>query len=327
MNRFVRPRAVAAAATLGAVLLGACGQPPSGVAVVVNGQEVLDADLEVVLANIRANLQAQGIAPEAQLATLRTTQNDNLSVLIRNAILRQEAERRGITVSLERAEELWQQQVIAFGSLEEILARIDELGWTEQIARQQIVAGEYERLLQEQFREAIVVTDEDVQTLYDSYGPQWLTRGLSHIQLATEAEAEEVLALLIADPSRWDELASARSLDTETGPIGGALGQRPRDGLPPELDDAVWSSPLGGFVGPFPSDAGFHILRVEDENLTTLDEVADQLRVELVGQLFQTQYGSFESDLFVNADVVVDSRFGEWDPSTVSVVFQSPLDK
>lgn len=326
MIRRARPsRKLAAALVVAATLLGACAQTPSGVAAIVNGEQILESDLAEIIANTRTNLEAQGITGLEQLTALRTAQTRNLTGIIQVRILRQEAAKRGIVVSQQEATELWDQQVTVFGSLEDLLARVRELGWSESFAREQVVVGRLAELLQEALRSSIRITQADIQALYDAQPAQWTTRTVSHIQLATVEEASEVLELLAADPQRWDELAEARSMDTSTGPIGGLLGEQPRGAFPEEFDAAVWNGGIGSIVGPLPTSVGFHVVRIEAEDHRALADVAEQLAEQLRGQLFEEQYGSFETAMFSGAAVTVDGRFGEWDANLGEVVFADPL--
>ncbi|MFT5222782.1 MAG: foldase protein PrsA [Glaciecola sp.] len=321
----VRTRSMAAVVALGAVLLSACGQTPAGVAAVVNGAEISDRDLQVEVASARAELTAEGVPDEEQFAQLRDVQRTVLTAFIRNTITEQEAQRRGLAVTEAEVEEVWQTQIAIFGSDEELQARLVEVGITEAEAREQLRSEELNTRLQEAVRAEIVVDEAELQALYDSQLAQWLTRTASHIAVATQQEADEVKALLDADPTLFESIALERSLDTNTGALGGLLPEQPRDAFPLDFDDLVWETAPGDISGPIQTDFGFHIIRVENEVFRTLDEVREPLAEQLAGQVFQQIFADLQATLLANADVKIDGRFGTWDVNIGEVVLADPM--
>jgi parvulin-like peptidyl-prolyl isomerase len=91
-----------------------------------------------------------------------------------------------------------------------------------------------------------------------------------HILVATEEEAQDVLAALQAGES-FADLAKAVSTDTSNASQGGELGWAPVTQYVKPFQDAVLSAEIGEFVGPVQTEFGYHILQVrgrEDRELT-----------------------------------------------------------
>ena len=99
------------------------------------------------------------------------------------------------------------------------------------------------------------------------------------IVLANPADADAVKKLLGAGAS-FEALAMQRSTDQETRFNGGDLGYFTLDAMPGAYGEALKSAKPGEIVGPFKTDAGVAIVKVEDrrpEQPITLDEARPQI--------------------------------------------------
>jgi len=94
-----------------------------------------------------------------------------------------------------------------------------------------------------------------------------------HILVATQEEAEDILAALQAGES-FADLARAASTDTGSGANGGELGWSPVSQFVKEFSDTVATAPIGEVVGPVETEFGWHIIQVrarEDREITEND--------------------------------------------------------
>ncbi len=82
----------------------------------------------------------------------------------------------------------------------------------------------------------------------------------SHILLETEAEANDVIALL-ADGGDFAELAMEYSTGP-SGPTGGVLGCTDPATFVVEFADAITGAPVGEIIGPVQTQYGFHVITV-----------------------------------------------------------------
>jgi peptidyl-prolyl cis-trans isomerase C len=88
------------------------------------------------------------------------------------------------------------------------------------------------------------------------------------IVVASQADAAAVKKLLAAGGS-FDTLAMQRSVDAATRFNGGDLGYFTLDVMPPAYADALKSAKAGDLIGPFQTDAGWVVMKVEDRRLET----------------------------------------------------------
>jgi len=114
--------------------------------------------------------------------------------------------------------------------------------------------------------------DSEARAYYDSHLAEYRTPAgvtLRHIQTRTEVQARQVLKLALAGQD-WAKLAQRNSVDSLTRGQGGSLGTVTRDGLfpslgrQPALADSAFALGAGRIGGPFKSDRGWHVLKVEE---------------------------------------------------------------
>ena len=99
------------------------------------------------------------------------------------------------------------------------------------------------------------------------------------IVTATQGDAEAVRKLLTTGAT-FESLAMARSTDAATRFSGGDLGYFTTDVMPEGYETALKSAKAGEVVGPFQTDAGWVVLRVEDrrpEEPITLEAARPQI--------------------------------------------------
>ncbi len=82
-----------------------------------------------------------------------------------------------------------------------------------------------------------------------------------HILVATEQEAQDVLAALEAGES-FTELARSVSIDTGSAANGGEYDWSPASGYVGPFAEAVRDAQIGEFVGPVQTEFGFHVIQV-----------------------------------------------------------------
>lgn len=298
---------------VGAVLLASCSGVPASAVATVNGAEISEDLFQRI---VQAQMQSpdfQSLEGEQRTSQLIQVQRQIITQLIQFELVEQLADEVGVTVTEAEIDEAWEREVNLQGGEQELLDLLDSIGLTVEDARRQLAANALFTKAQDAVREQIEVDEADIEALYEQRAP-WDRARASHILVETEEEANEILDLL-ADGADFAELAQERSRDPGSAQNGGSLGFQPRGAFVPEFDDAVWSAEEGEIVGPVQTDFGFHIIRVEEFETRTLDDVRDQLRDELVGQQFQQRFQSLQQDVFTEAEIDVNSRYGRWDPT------------
>jgi peptidyl-prolyl cis-trans isomerase C len=142
-----------------------------------------------------------------------------------------------------------------------------------------------ERILGDMLVESVVnkaVSDQAVQTLYNEQLRLAKTSEEIRVRLIlsrTKPEADAVIGIL-GQGAGFEAVAMERSVDEATRFSGGDLGYSTLDVMPQAYADALRDKPAGSTVGPFQTEGGWAVLRVEDrrkENPPTLEQARPQI--------------------------------------------------
>jgi len=144
------------------------------------------------------------------------------------------------------------------------------------------------------------LTDEYLEKYYDEHpevftipagrkASQILVRVASDVpedgDLAVDAKKTlEEAAARFAKGESFDELALELS-DDPSRERGGDIGLVVPKHQPPELDDAIFSTPVGSLSQPVRSPAGYHLFLVREETEETLQPWSEELKKVLFAQL------------------------------------------
>jgi peptidyl-prolyl cis-trans isomerase C len=170
-----------------------------------------------------------------------------------------------------------------------------------------------ERILGDMLVETVVngaISDKAVETLYREQVRLTETSDEIRSRLIlsrTKEEAEAVLGVL-AQGAAFEAVAAQSSIDDATRYSGGDLGYRTLDVLPEAYANALRGKPAGSTVGPFQTEGGWAVLRVEDrrkETPPTLDQARPQivryLTYEGVRQLLEELRGKAKVNVMLDA--------------------------
>ncbi len=112
-----------------------------------------------------------------------------------------------------------------------------------------------------------------------------------HILVQSEAEAEEVIALLREEGADFARIARERSLDRSTAPLGGEIGWFSRAMMERRFARAAFATPVGEIAAPFQTEYGWHIVEVRGRRPTSAkpfeevrDDIEEFLRLEVIAQ-------------------------------------------
>ena len=171
-----------------------------------------------------------------------------------------------------------------------------------------------ERILGDMLVENVVngaISDQAVQTLYQEQLRLARTSEEIRVRLIlsrTKPEADAVLGIL-GQGASFEAVAQERSIDEATRFSGGDLGYSTADVMPQAYANALREAPAGSTVGPFQTEGGWAVLRVEDrrrESPPTLDQARPQivryLTYEGVRQLLEELRGKAKVDVLLAAE-------------------------
>jgi parvulin-like peptidyl-prolyl isomerase len=266
-------------ALLTAVLLlsGCARDNRPAVYATVNGFEISRELFETHLALYRLQDSSHEFTKEEELRLL--------DQLIEEAVLLQEAGRRGIELDAEKAQKdfvSFRNSMISFlGSETAYLARLQEVQIAEPVIKRLI--EEYQlinSLIKQEKEKAEDPTDEDIQDFYtknkDKYFKHDEMRRIRHILInksnfpdaaASEVEAkmEELIKDLhqrLAAGADFAALAKEYSKDTFSAVKGGELDFIEKVQLVPEFGATAWNLQVGQLSEPVRTIHGWHILEV-----------------------------------------------------------------
>jgi len=238
--------------------LSACGRdgssrpPEAGDRVVARVQ-----DGTVWASDVRREAVAQGLIAEGdKLAPASDLFRRVLDEVIDQRLLAEEAERRGLDNS--------------------------------ELAKRRLEATR-QRILGDMLVESVVngtISDQAVETIYREQVrlAETVDEVRSRLILSrTEDEANAVVGLL-AQGAAFEALAQQRSIDEATRFSGGDLGYATLEVLPRAYADALREQPKGALVGPFQTEGGWAVLKVEDRRKST-PPTLEQARPQIVRYL------------------------------------------
>ncbi|WP_298743710.1 peptidyl-prolyl cis-trans isomerase [uncultured Brevundimonas sp.] len=239
-------------------------------------------DETIWTSDVKREAVAQGLVGEGEpLDPTSDLFRRVLDEVIDQKLLAREAERRGLDNSA-----LAQRRLAA--TRERILG--DML--VETVVNGEITERKVAELYQEQLR--LAQTSEEIRSRL--------------ILSRTREEAEAVVGIL-AQGAAFEAVAAQSSIDDATRYSGGDLGYRTLDVMPEAYANALRDKPAGSTVGPFQTEGGWAVLRVEDrrrETPPTLEQARPQivryLTYEGVRQLLEQLRGKAEVEVMLNGD-------------------------
>ena len=239
-------------------------------------------DETIWASDVKREAVAQGLVGEGEpLDVTSDLFRRVLDEVIDQKLLAREAERRGLDNS-----------ALAQRRLEATRERILGDMLVETVVNNTISERKVEELYQEQLR--LARTSEEIRTRL--------------ILSRTKEEADAVVGIL-AQGAAFEAVAMERSIDEATRFSGGDLGYSTLDVMPQAYANALRDKPAGSTVGPFQTEGGWAVLRVEDrrrETPPTLEQARPQivryLTYEGVRQLLEELRGKAEVDVLLNGD-------------------------
>jgi parvulin-like peptidyl-prolyl isomerase len=239
----------------------------------VNGAEITLPEFEQAVARQQAEVEAAD--PAALQASV-------LDALIEQALIEQAASQQQINVTDEEIQAELQAMVQESGS---------ESAWQQWLEQNHFTQEEFA----ENLRQSIVT-----QRLRDLV-TQNVTGSLPHVHarhilVATEAEANDILARLQAG-EEFAVLATTYSRDVTTRDSGGDLGWFTQEELlEPALAQVAFSLEIGQIAGPVPTRLGYHILQ-------TLEKAERPVPAEKQADLAQVVFQNWLQTMFDSATI------------------------
>jgi peptidyl-prolyl cis-trans isomerase C len=193
--------------------------------------------------------------------------------------------------------------------------------------RQQIEQGRRDLLIRTLINEVMAAnappSDSEARAYYDEHKAEYRTPAsvtISHIQVKSESEAKRIRQW--TKNQDWNKLAAKYSADTLTRQRGGLLGPVTHEGIfgqlgrQPALAESAFALGSGKVGGPYKTDRGWHVIRVE--SLTPEGERPfDQVRGGIIRQMsslrsqdfYTAKYAEAKASLGVHVDSSAIQKF------------------
>lgn len=299
------------------VALSACGPLAAAPAATVNGQAITEAELREELDAIRENegylqiLQQPGDPTQAPLQVLGrgkgTLDSEFVARVLGRQILLELIHQEFIRLQLELSDadrDAARQQIVAELG-EEIVNGFPE-GYRDTIVRRNAEVTKLQQALAD-----VEIDDAAIEAFYEENRDRFALDCASHILVETKEEADRIKAELDAGGS-FEELAAEHSTDTGSAQRGGSLDCQPKGTFVPAFSDALDSATPGVVTAPVQTDFGFHLILLKERRVQSLDEVAPQIREELLSSA-QGEFAQFITEAAQKAEVEVNARYGRFD--------------
>lgn len=283
------------------LFLSACSSKNTeGLVGSVNGevitQEEFDADFEVF-----KNLYERELGEDALEQTGmdgktfgESLKESILEKLIMEKLIAKESQEMNISVDDKEVENRLERTIADMDGQE----NFDEFLTKNNISKDFFVENLRKELVvekhKEEFLKTISITEEDSMKYFEDNKDSAIILKASHILLATEEEAKEVLARLDAGED-FATLATLESLDSVSAAKGGDLGYFGKGFMIAEFEDAAMALEEGETSDIVKTEVGYHIIKVEEKK-DTFEELKDEIVKVLKEQKYLDKVQALRDD-------------------------------
>jgi len=247
-------------------------------------------------------------------------ESNALDQLVFTALIDEEAERRGISVTEDEIETEFTRQYAALlesqGMTEEMLATYlesqgQDLTEFKQDGRRSIEEQLQFNAVQRAVSEPIELSEDDLRAYFDEHRTDYATEEqvrASHILVETEVEALRLHEELDAG-AEFAELAREHSIDTGSAAQGGDLGWFGRGRTVAPFEEAAFALQIGEISDVVETDYGYHILLLTGYKEATqpeFGEVTDRVHEDAEGEILDERFRGWYETVYAAAMVIVE---------------------
>lgn len=307
-------------------VLTACGNLLEPAAAVVRGEKIPASRVEAALDRFTASDQFKQLAEQNDAQAIRRQfEQGFLSQLVRRAVLEPKAEELGLSVIDADVTERLDQIRADFPSQSAFEEAVREQGLT----LDQLDEIIYDQILIERLRAEVtgdLGPDEDqLRSFYDENIEDYRESQAQHILVQDEGLARRISTTLQeALAGRVDalfrRLAARHSQDESNAQRAGKLGFFKPGDFVPEFEQAADVLEVKEVSDPVQSQFGFHVIRVTDRRARPFEEVRDEIEQQLAGTIRDDAWQEYLEDVYADAEVKVNPRYGEFDVASQLIV-------
>lgn len=281
------------------VSLVGCQKAPEGVVAIVNGEEIreedFDAEFEIYRETYSRELGEDALSQVREDGTSLEDQIKLITIdtLIVERLILQDANEKGIAVTDQDVDERIEELTEAMGGEEELDKFLEDYSlnrdfFTDHIRRALIL----ERHNQE-YIDGLDINKDEAREFFETNKENLIVLRGSHILLKTEEDARKILERL-EDGEKFEDLAIEESEDSVSALDGGDLGYIIPGSYTgfEEIEDALLELEVGSISDLVETEAGFHIVRLDERK-----DTFEKLEEDILELLKNQKYRSFVEDL------------------------------
>ena len=309
-----------------ALVFVGCGSLFDPAAAVVAGRKISVEEVNEGLEDFKKTLEYERLTGQGDPRDVqRQFEQVYLTDLIRREVIEREAEARDIDVTDEEIDERMEQIEGDFENQSAYEEALKEQGLTVERLRELVADNVLEEKLQADVTENAVPDEESLQAYYDENIDQFTQTRTQHILVESQALAGTIASELQEAPANkveglFERLARQHSTDESNKETGGDLGFRSPGELVEEYENAANELDEGEVSDPVQTEFGFHVIRLIERRVTPFEEARPQIEQSLSEQEGELIWQEFIREAYEEADIRVNSRYGELDLETQSIV-------
>jgi parvulin-like peptidyl-prolyl isomerase len=327
MKRLVLALVAVALVAVALAMLSACGDKLPSDAVAQVGDTVIPmADFTEIMDQQKNAATQPGSMPFPSPGTYQynVIAGNIVDYLVQTELVKQEAAARKITVADADIEKQIQDIYKQYGGEDKVKKMLSDQGLDLAYLHDYL----YKTLLMQKVYAAITAeakpTEAELKAYFEQNKARFnqpATRESRHILVKTKAQADEVRALLAADPSdaNWKKVAKKYSDDPASKDKGGASGPHPAGQMPGPYDKVLFSIKLDTLSAPIKTKYGWYVLeatKATPAKTATFEEVKAQLEQMLGQQATQTAWDDWLKKAKADTKIIYAAGF---DPAKLTV--------
>ncbi|MDD7362791.1 MAG: peptidylprolyl isomerase [Peptoniphilus sp.] len=309
MNISKSLKKIGVVALAASVMLVGCGKNSGNAAATVNGKDIprvqYEKEYKVQAQQAMAQFGKDFLEQSAQDGSNKTMgelmRENTLENLIGLEVVKQDAEKKGITVSDKEVDSELDKMKQMYGGEEqfnEILKSNNmDLNELKDYTKTNLLMQKY----QKKMLKDLEPKEEEIKEYYEKNKDRYKTAEASHILVKTKEEAEAVKKELDGGAD-FAKLAKEKSIDKQSAENGGSLGEFTPGQMVKEFDDKVFSMKPGEISDPVKTQFGYHIIKLEKIN-DDFDSAKENVKMQMIQERFQEHTKKLRSDAKVKRHV------------------------
>lgn len=290
---------------------------------VVNNDVITLRELDAVMDPYLKKIRTMDYPPEKEKETLYKLREDVLDQLVDSKLADQEIKRIKISVEEKEIDNVIERmKETRYFTDEELRAALAQQGLSMEEYRaklkEQLLRA---RLVTQEVKSKIVITDEDVKAYYEAHPDLYGGEKRYHLRniimpvpsFASRAQKAEIMKRMQAVHERLKAGESFESLarsfsEASLAAEGGDLGFFKLDTLSPQLQDAVKNLNAGDYTRILETDQGlqiFYIQEIETTKRKSLKEVTPEIQEKLYNESVDRKYRSWLDELKKKSDIKI----------------------